>query len=256
MGNMDDHGDPQIKEAIDQENESHAPENIKEGFNWLLPLFGAIGFGVGFAVSGAINATILDIAKNSFKDVFPGTGVGPMVGITRGVIVGAIGGAGLGLAFKDKVYALYFALTGAVGFAIAFALVISLDPDIVPELGRTIIKFMGGPENLSMHEVSLSHGLGTGTIVGAIGGLVLGFASAKGRIMSSILLCLTGMIWFANAFAFGSSIYNGDMHSPWNGWGGAIGGAIFGFTLALYYMLHDKMHPISPAGGHLDANPS
>jgi hypothetical protein len=217
----------------------------REGFNWMLLLFGAIGFWVGFAFTNAISVTIHNIAQNAFADVFPNTGVGPEVGILRGTIVGGIGGAALGLAFKDKIHAIYFSLTGAIGFAIAFALVISLDPSSVPDLGRTIIRLMGGPRYLSSFETSLAHGLGAGAIVGAIGGLILGLASTKGRIVSCLLLCFTGVIWFGNAFAFASTLPSGDPSFSWDGWAGAVGGAIFGLTLALYYKIHDKLKSIN-----------
>ena len=118
---------------------------------------------------------------------------------------------------------------------------ISLDPSVVPDLGRAIIRLMGGPVFLSSLETSLARGLGAGAIVGAIGGAVLGLASPKGRIVSSLLLGFTGAIGFANAFAFGFSIFDGNLRSSWNGLGGAMGGAIFGVTLALYYKILDKM---------------
>jgi hypothetical protein len=242
MESDDGSEDRQLKKAQADEGKSgHETQYKGEGFNWLLPMFGAIGFGVGFAYQCAIWATMYNIAQNSFADVFPNTGVGPEVGMLRGISVGAIGGAALGLAFKDKIHALYFSLTGAIGFAIAFALVISIDPSIGSNLGWTIIGFMGGPAFLSSFETSLANGLGAGAIVGAIGGLILGLASTKGRILSSLLFCFTGAIWFANAFALGNAIKGGC--SSWNGWGGAIGGAIFGLTLTLFYKIFDKVQP-------------
>jgi hypothetical protein len=239
-----------VRDADDREEGLQAAQKEGEGFNWRLPLFGAIGFGVGFALSCAIYSTIYNIAQNAVAGVFD-TGVSPAVGMVRGIIVGGIGGAGLGLAFNDKSRGLYFSLTGAIGFAIAFTFVISFVPNVVPDLGRAIIRFMGGPAYLSSFETALAHGLGTGAIVGAIGGLVLGMASAEGRIICSLLLCFTGAIWFANAFAFGSATFEGDFCSSWNGLGGAIGGAIFGLTLALYYKVHDNMRPKARAVGPL-----
>lgn len=182
-----------------------------EGFNWMLPLLGATGFWIGFAYTCAISLTTYDSARNAFAHYDPSLqGAGVEVGIFRGIMVGAIGGAALGLAFKDKKQALHFSLAGAIGFAIAFALAISL-------------------------------GSGEGAIVGAIGGLGLGLASRKGRIVSSLLLCLTGAIWFTNAFAIHHA--GGiDAWGSWDGRAGAVGGAIFGLTLALYYRIHDKMY--------------
>jgi len=234
--------DRQFKTVSDDEaRRRHETENQEEGFNWMLPLFGAIGFGVGFALTCAISATMYNIVQNAWVDVYPGTGVGPDVGVLRGIIVGLIGGAALGLAFDGKMHAVYFSFTGAIGFAIAFALVISLDPMTVPDLGGAIIRFMGGPEFLSSFEIALAHGLGAGAIVGAIGGLVLGLASPKGRIVCSLLLCFTGATWFANAFAVESAVVEDGLCSSWNVGGGAAGGAIFGLALALYYRIHGRL---------------
>jgi hypothetical protein len=157
-----------------------------------------------------------DIAVNAFASAFSRTGAGPEVGVIRGITVGAVGGVALGLAFKDKMHAIYFALCGATGFAIAFAVVISLD----------------------LHE------LAAGAIVGATGGLILGLASTKGRVVSSFLLCSTGIIWFASAFALRRILPEGDPQYSWDGWAGAVGGAIFGLTLALHYRMHDKLRSL------------
>ncbi len=227
----------------DTEMPERAAQNKVEDFNWKLPIFGAIGFGISFALMGAIMVTIYNMAQNSYNTAFEIPGAGPGAGIFRGIIVGAIGGGAMGLAFKNKMQTYNFSLAGAIGFAIAFALVISLDPDIVPGLGEVFIRLMGGPRFLSSFEISLAHGLGAGTFVGAIGGLALGLASPKGRIAASLLLCFTGTIWFANAFAFGNVIYDGNFHSAWNGWAGAIGGGIFGLTLAVFYKIYAKTHP-------------
>ena len=217
-----------------------------ERFNWKLPLFGAIGFWVGFAFTNAIGATKFNIATNALADIFPNTRVGLEAGLLRGIIVGGAGGGALGLAFKDKTRAIYFSLIGAAGFAIAFTLVISLGPNIVPDLGRTIIRLMGGPSSyLSSFETSLAHGLGTGAIVGAIGGSILGLASPKGRLVSCLLLCFTGVIWFGNAFAFASTLPLGEASFSWEGLAGAVGGAIFGLTLALCYKIGDNLKSIN-----------
>jgi hypothetical protein len=230
---------PEAAREGEEKGKQEAPGK-EAGFNWRLPLFGAAGFGVGFALRCAIMATMYNLAQNSFADVVPGTGVGPEVGVLRGIIVGAIGGAALGLAFKDKIRAVYFSLAGALGFAVAFALVISIDPGVVPDLGRAIIRLMGGPTTLSMFETALAHGLGAGAIVGAVGGSVLGLASPKGRLVSSLLLGLVGAVSFANTFAFGSTIFEAGLCSSWNGWGGALGGALFGLTLALYERIQGR----------------
>jgi hypothetical protein len=217
------------------------------GFNWLLPVLGALGFGIGFALSQAFMATIFNIAHNAVADIFSYTKTGAQYGILRGIIVGGIGGAGLGLAFKNKANAFYFALTGAVGFSLAFALVISIKADIVHGLGDAIIRVWGGPHLLSGLELSLAHGLGVGIFVGAIGSFITGLASSKNRLMSALLLGITGTLWFANAFAFAYAIYNGDLDSSWNGLGGAIGGAVLGLTLAIYFKILDRPRQPGPA---------
>ncbi len=207
----------------------------REGFNWLLPLFGAIGFGVGFALIGAIDNTIFEDAKKAF------TGTpNPRVGMIIGAVVG-LGGIGLGLAFKDKIQAVYFGLAGCAGFAIAFALLLSLNSSVASNLGWAIIRFMGGRDYAVW--VSVANGLGMGAIVGGIGGLVLGLASPKGRIVSALLLCLAGAVSFAIVFAFGNVVFHGDLHSSWNAWGGAIVGAVLGSTLATFYLVRDRAHP-------------
>jgi len=230
---------PEVAREGEEKGKQEAPGK-EARFNWRLPLFGAAGFGVGFALRCAIMATLYNLAQRGFVDVFPGTGVGPEVGVARGIVVGAIGGAGLGLAFKDKIHAVYFSLAGAIGFAIAFALVISLDPRVVPDVGRGIMRLMGEPKALSEFETPLAHGLGAGVILGAVGGMVLGLASPRGRLVSSLLLCLAGALSFAGSFAFGAAIFEGDLCSSWNGWGGALGGALFGLTLALYERIQGR----------------
>ena len=157
----------------------------------------------------------------------------------RGFLVGAIGGASLGLAFKDKINSVYFSLSGALGFSTAFAFVLYIAKD-VSDIGWSIEKFIFGSE-ISYYDPALAKGVGAGALIGSLGGLILGLASPKGRIISSILLCLTGTIWFVNAFAFGFSIYTGNLNSIWNGVAGAVGGAIFGFVLGLNYWVHDKI---------------
>lgn len=47
-------------------------------------------------------------------------------------------------------------------------------------------------------------------------------------------LGIAGGLWFAMAFAFEAVFFNGDVCTSWNGWGGALGWAVLGFTLALY----------------------
>jgi hypothetical protein len=219
-------------------NNKEKAEKLK--FNWKLPMLGAIGFGIGFAIMGAIMLTIYNIAQNAFSDI-SGHRVGIEVGALRGIVVGGVGGAGLGLALQDKMRAFYFSLAGAIGFGIAFALVISIDSFQISEIGWSIISLMGGPAGYLSLEAGLASGLGIGTIVGAFGGVALGLASPKYRIISCILLGFAGIISFANVFAFGDIIFDGDFYSSWNALGGAIGGAAIGAALALYYIISDRI---------------
>jgi len=225
-----------ITEAV--VNNKEKAEKLK--FNWKLPVSGAIGFGIGFAVMGAIMLTIYNIAQNTFSDV-SGHRVGVEVGALRGIVVGGVGGAGLGLALRDKIRVIYFSLAGALGFGIAFALVISVDSFQISEIGWAIISLMGGPAGYLSLEVGLAKGLGIGTIVGAFGGLALGLASPKYKIISCTLLGFAGVISFANVFAFGSIIFDGNFFSLWNALGGAIGGAAIGVALALHYIISDHI---------------
>ena len=190
---------------------------------------------------GAIMLTIYNIAQNSFARAFNEVEVGIEVGALRGIVAGGIGGAGLGLALKDKIRTYTFALAGAIGFGIAFALVISIDSSVAPNIGRAIIRLMGNPGILSMYETELAHGLGTGAIVGAVGGSVLGLAAPKYKAISCLLLCFAGIVSFANVFAVGNILFDGDFFSAWNAWGGAVGGAVLGAALSLYYIISDHM---------------
>ena len=232
-----------IPEAANNDHTKEKPgaQNEKTKFNWKLPVLGAVGFGIGFAITGAIMLTIYNIAQNSFAHAFGEVKVGFETGALRGILVGGIGGAALGLALKDKTRAFYFALAGAMGFGIAFALVISIDDFLISEIGRAIIKLMGGPAGYVSLETQLAHGLGMGTIIGAIGGAVLGLASPKYKAITALLLCCVGIISFGNIFAFGCTIFDGNFFSSWNALGGALGGAALGAALALYYMIADRM---------------
>jgi hypothetical protein len=226
---------------IDKEKEKLEKQNEKPKFNWLLPLYGAIGFGIGFALMGAIMLTIYNIAQNSFARAFNEVKVGIDVGALRGIVVGGIGGAGLGLALKDKMRAYYYSLAGAIGFGIAFALVISVDSFGLTNIGWTIIGLMGGPAGYLSFETQLARGLGIGSTIGAIGGLALGLASPKYRVISTLLMCFAGIVSFANVFAFGCTIFDGHFYSLWNALGGALGGGTLGVALALYYLISDRI---------------
>lgn len=210
-----------------------------EGFNWKLPFFGAVGFGIGFMIMCGISSTILDTAINGTNQSLMLPLMGPETSVFKGIVVGGIGGAMLGLAFKDKKYALYFAVAGAVGFALAFAYLTMFLYHAVYDLGRFMIKAVfWGVQDLEI-ESAVAKGVGLGTVVGALGGFILGLASPKARLVSAILLAIVGAIWFANAFTFGAMIFDASC-SPWNGMGGAIGGFLFGLTLAIIYWIYEK----------------
>jgi hypothetical protein len=218
----------------------------KSKFNWRLPLWGAIGFGLGFAVMGAIMLTIYNSAVNSFARAFGEVKVGLEVGAFRGVIVGMAGGAGLGFALKDKTRFLYLALAGALGFGIAFALVISIDSFLVSQIGWVIIGLVSTPAGYSSLAAQIARGLGAqglgmGAMIGAIGGAVLGLATPKYRAISALLLCFAGIIAFGTVFAFGDNIFDGHFYSSWNAVGGALAGAALGIALALHYLIADGL---------------
>ena len=225
---------PQNEPITVADGKKNNVEKLK--FNWKLPIFGAIGFGISFAIMGAIMVTIYNIAQNTFS-FLSGSTVGADIGAVRGIIVGGLGGVGFGLALKDKKRTLFYLLAGAIGFGIAFALVISIDSS---NLGWAIISLIGGPIGHEI-EAGLAQGLGIGTIVGGIGGLALGLVSPSYRVISCGLISLIGIISFANVFAFGAIIYNGNLHSHWNAIGGAIGGMSLGFALALHQIIADSI---------------
>lgn len=232
--------EPITQAVINNKVKAEKEKVEKLNFNWKLPIWGAIGFGIGFAVMGAIMFTIYNIAQNAFSEI-SGHRVGIGVGVLRGIVVGGVGGACLGLALKDKTRAYYYSLAGAIGFGIAFAVVISIDSFLVSQIGWAIIDFMGGPVGFLSFEAELAGGLGIGTIVGAIGGSILGLASPKYRAISSLLLCFAGIISFGNVFAFGNTIFDGNFFSSWNALGGALGGVTLGAALALYYVIADRI---------------
>lgn len=187
----------------------------KSKFNWNLPLFGAIGFDVGFAIMCAINLTLINLNANYLAAPYSVIKIYPIVGVVRGLIVGAI------------------------GFAIGFALVIYTGQDTVISIGRAIMGHIGY-ESHSYLGFNIAKGLGTGVIVGAFGGFVLGLVLKKNKIVSALFLSITSAFGFSIAFAIGFTAYTGNLCSIWDGIGGAIGGAILGLTLALYNKIGGK----------------
>ena len=195
--------------------------------NWKLPLFGAIGFGIGFAIFCTISFTIYASARNSFAHVGIGSAIDISEIMLKGIIVGALGGGAIGLAFEDETRAPYFSFAGAVGFTTALIIMSSVS--------------------------GLSSRPEKGAMLGAIVGLFLGLAVPKARIATSLLLGLAGSIWFAIAFTiqnnlpstYGFSTAISLVCSKWDGWGGAIGGTIFGIILALNFKIYDKLQQFS-----------
>lgn len=195
------------------------------GLNWMLPVLGALGFGIGFALSCAIGWTTLDVLRNEYAFVFPGTEVGPGHGVIRGLIAGAAGGAGLGLAYMDLKRVLHFSLAGAFGFAVALGFVLTVNVGAIP----------GG-------------GLATGLLVGILGGFILSFGLPQPGMLPAVWLGISGGVWFAIAFAVESALFNGDVCASWNGWGGGIGGAVLGLSLALFQKTY-RANTRSPGDG-------
>ena len=228
-----------IRES-DQSANGIAETSGREGFNWRLPIFGGIGFGAGFALMCGFSSTIFVLAVRAFKHDSLDPLNSPDIAAIRGFIAGAIGGAMLGFAFKDKKYAIHFAIAGAIGFAAAYFYLVNFLNDSVFDIGRFVIKTFFGLSTDLFIEPFAAQGVGIGSVIGAIGGFVLGLASPKGRIVCAFLLAIVGAFWFANAFTFESTIYNGSC-SIWNALGGAVGGILLGFALAIFYVIYDKV---------------
>lgn len=206
-------------------------------FNWGLPLLGAIGFGIGFALMSGIMLTIYhhslislsrDFSEKIDLDIIK-------LGAFRGILAGCIGGVGLGLAHKDKSRIFYLSLAGAIGFGWAFVLVIA--SDVMWDIGWTIVSLIGNSAGYFAYDAGLAQGSGMGSVVGGIGGLVLGLALPKYRVIASLLLSLAGILSFSFVFTVGSYLFDGNFFSSWNAWGGIVGGASLGMALALYYKI-------------------
>jgi hypothetical protein len=205
------------------EKNNNGLPNQKEGLNWNLPLLGALGFGFAFALFSAVTTTSFLIDKNATAYIFEITrnkNFGDIM--SKGILVGAIGGGIMGLAYKEKTRAVWFLMSGAIGFGVAFVVAYSLMPDLL----------------MKIYPVA-------GAVIGFVGGFALGLGANKGKLVLPLLLSLVGAIWFAIAFTIGINLPR-DLCSSWNawagsflcspvdGWAGAIGGALFGMTLAIY----------------------
>lgn len=215
-------------------------------FNWGLPLLGAIGFGIGFALMSGIMLTIYHHALISTSRVFSEKIDLDIIklGAFRGILAGCIGGVGLGLAHKDKSRIFYLSLAGAIGFGWAFVLVIASDViwdigHIIWDIRRAIISLNGNSTDYVYvaYDATLAQGVGMGSVVGGIGGLVLGLALPKYRVIASFLLSLAGILSFSFVFTVGAYLFDGSFFSSWNAWGGIVGGASLGMALALYYKI-------------------
>jgi len=232
-----------ITELTKEEEKKKKKKNIESKFNWILPILGAIGFGVGFAIVAGIMLNIRHNVSNSWARVFS-EGLKKdeiVIGALRGALAGGIGGAGLGWALKNKKRAQDLSFAGAIGFGFSFALVIFVDSSFLSDIGWGIMRFMGAPAGYSVFEAGLARGLGMGTIIGAVGGLALGLTFPRRKALSSLLLSFAGIFSFGNVFAFGCSIYDGNPFSSWNALGGAIGGAFLGIAFALYFIISDRL---------------
>jgi hypothetical protein len=184
-------------------------------------------------------ATILAMAQNGIKHAFSEPMLGPEISVFRGLVSGGIGGAMLGLAFREKKYALHFAIAGAIGFGLAFGYLTVFLYDAVFDLGRSVVQMVFLGVRSYEIESAVAQGVGAGTVMGALGGFILGLASPRGRWIAAPVLAVVGAFWFANAFTFEAISFNGSC-SAWNGWGGAAGGLLFGLTLAIFYWLYDR----------------
>lgn len=227
-----------ITEAVDKEKLKEQAEGTK--FNWMLPILGAIGFGIGFALMSGIMLTIYHHSIISISRAF-GEKIDLDIialGAVRGIFIGSVGGAGLGLAHKDKSQIFYLSLAGAIGFGWAFVLVVASDV-IVSNIGWAIVDLIGKSAGFFSYSAELSKGSGMGSVVGGIGGLVLGLTLPKYRAIASFLLCLAGILSFSFVFVIGSYLFDGHFFSLWNAWSGIVGGISLGIALALYYKILD-----------------
>ncbi len=225
-----------ITEAADKEKLKEQAERSK--FNWMLPILGAIGFGIGFALMSGIMLTIYHHSIISISRAFSEKVDLDVIslGAVRGIFIGSVGGAGLGLAHKDKSRILYLSLAGAIGFGWAFVFVIASDV-IVSKIGWAIVDLIGKSAGYFSYSAELSQGSGMGSVVGGIGGLVLGLALPKYRAIASFLLSLAGILSFSFVFVIGSYLFDGHFFSSWNAWAGVVGGISLGIALALYYKI-------------------
>lgn len=230
---------PITKVIIDRETQKRLNQKRKLELNWKLPWYGAIGFGLGFGATSGIMRTIFNLVQISVNAIFnENPDVNPTGAIFRGLIIGVAGGTALGMAFKDKFRIVNFSICGAIGFITAFILLISFGRDISYDIGGAALDMMHLP-----YDPGVAAGIGEGFIVGGIGGLALGLASTKGKLITSALLSISGAVWFALAFIYGELTFSIVNYSGWNLFGGAIGGFFFGFMLALYYAIHDQFFP-------------
>ena len=232
-----------ITEAVDnaEKKEKKRKHVEKSQFNWRLPLLGAIGFGIGFVLMSAIMLTIYHHSTNSiFRAFNEKADLNVIVlGAVRGIFIGGVGGAGLGLALKNRTLTYYLSLAGAIGFGWAFVLGISNDV-ITSDIGWAIVRLRGNSAGYFLYNSGLTaQGSGIGSVVGGIGGLVLGLALPKYRAIASLLLSLAGLISFATVFTIGSYLFDGRFFSSWNAWGGIVVGASLGIALALYFKILD-----------------
>ena len=191
------------------ENPNHELPNPEDGFNWGLPILGALGFGFAFAFLSAITGANYEISRNNIAHIFEDTPVSLTTGFFRGIITGAIGSGVMGLAYKNITRVVQFAIRGALGFGFAFAAAVFYSFDLNPNELNYLI---------------------AGAMIGLIAGLALGFDTKTDGLVLSLLLGLVGAIWFAIAFPIVCAralcfleCMGRIWFSPWNGWAGAIG---------------------------------
>jgi hypothetical protein len=215
-------------------------------FNWRLPIFGAIGFGIAFRITCFFSYTIYDITNNSIAEVIPGVASGIKYGLIRGLIIGVIGGIALSLAYKKNIMETIFTITGIIGFTTSSITILIIDSKIISQIGRVIIELIPIPKLFPVYTMQIIYGIGTGLIFGVISGFILGLGLINNKLLSAIILSIVGGITFSFNFIIAHIIYSYGLCNLWDLWGGIISGAIFGLALAILQLSNERRKSPNP----------
>jgi len=138
--------------------------NDKGEFNWRLPLYGAVGFGIGFAILGAVMGAILTgFYFNFFFETIHYILMIVALAVSF-TIIGAVGGASLGLALKDNSNIFNLSVLGAVGFAAGFCMLVAIMYMVQSTINAREIDWI-----IFLFVIGIA-------LMGAVGGAALGIA--------------------------------------------------------------------------------